>query len=435
MKLPALSRADRLLLSIVLLLAALGALAGWLFLPPEKTGGIVKLPSTFYNAGYGAKATYLALERMEYPTKQLRRPIDETTLEGIGVLFVLTPTVGLMDDEVTALEDWVKAGHCLVVAPGRPFDDLAGAVSTCDGGSCGSRGGIFLDQWFALEKTARKPEAEEKVRVDLAATLSAKDRQADQGDPLIAGIGSLVAGDKRRFNGSSPLAGSMKKMPAKVFWKDKLGTVALRTQCGEGTIVALADTYPLSNLGIGEADNGLLLGNMVREMSARYPGGVAFDEYHLGFPLRDWSSVAIAKLTFAGQWRWAVAQAALVGILAMYAGAVRFGSPRDVVHRQRRQRREFAEAAGRLLDEAKATSLAAETLYGYYRGRLCRLTHLESDTDDGRLSQAVHKRSGREITALLRRATGAAALRPSRQELLETVKEFHRVVETLDHGT
>ena len=67
-----------------------------------------------------------------------------------------------------------------------------------------------------------------------------------------------------------------------------------------------------------------------------------------------------------------MAQAALVGVLALWAGAMRFGSPRDIVRRQRRQQREFAEAAGRLLNEAGATSLAAETLYRYYRDRLCR---------------------------------------------------------------
>ncbi len=313
MSLPALSRADRLLLSIVLLLAVLAGLAAWLLLPPEKTGGIVKLPSTLYNAGYGAKAAYLALDRLEYSTDRLRRPIDERTLEGIGVLFVLKPVVGMTEDEVTTLEEWVKAGHALVVAPGPP-DESDGIATACNGGSCALHGDRSLDQWFDLAPTAGK--ADDRVQVDLRANPPVPGWQPDRSDPLVAGIGPLVAGGGRRFSPTAPLCGSLKEMPAVVFWKDRLGTVGLHVKFGEGTVVALADTYPLSNLGVSEADNGLLLGNVVRAMSDRYPGTVAFDEYHLGFPLRDWSAVAIAKLTFTGQWGWAMGQAALVGVLA-----------------------------------------------------------------------------------------------------------------------
>ena len=144
-------------------------------------------------------------------------------------------------------------------------------------------------------------------------------------------------------------------MAPHAFWKDKAGIVGLRVEFGEGTIVALADPYPLTNLGISDADNGLLLANLARDLSARYPGQIAFDEFHLGFPQHDCSSVAMAKLMLAGPWRWAVAQAVVVAVLALWAGAVRFGSPRDVTLRRRRQHREFAEAAGRLLNEAGAT--------------------------------------------------------------------------------
>ncbi len=209
----------------------------------------------------------------------------------------------------------------------------------------------------------------------------------------------------------------------------------MRVGLGKGTIIALADAYPLTNLGIGEADNGLLLGNMARELSRLSPGKIAFDEYHLGFVQRDWSSVAIAKLILTGPWQWAVVQAIVVGILALYGGAVRFGSPRDVTRKPRRQHREFAEAAGRLFDEAGATSLAAGTLYHYYRDRLCRRLQLEPKADNARLRQAVHDRSGYEIAAILADAESAASRPVSRQELLAITRNFHRAVEALDHGS
>ena len=56
----------------------------------------------------------------------------------------------------------------------------------------------------------------------------------------------------------------------------------------------------------------------IRDLSARYPGRVAFDEFHLGLAEHDVSPVAIVKLLLFGSWRWAAAQAALVGVLALF---------------------------------------------------------------------------------------------------------------------
>jgi hypothetical protein len=292
----------------------------------------------------------------------------------------------------------------------------------------------FFEDWFALDEVAPRREGEEKIRAYAGKGRPESGVEVDSREPICAGIRELVAESDRRF-GKSPLRGPLANAPAKTFWSDNLGIVGLRVELGQGTIVALADPYPLTNVGIGEADNGLLLGNMVRELSRQYPGEVGFDEYHQGFAERDWSAVAMAKLMLSGPWRWAVGQAALVGLLALYAAAVRFGSPQDVVYKPRRQHREFAEAAGRLLNEAGAVSLAAATLLRHYRGRLCRLVHVEPDVDDVRLAQAVRDRSRQEIGELLQQARTAASSPVGRQELLAITQKLHRAVEALDHGT
>jgi hypothetical protein len=292
--------------------------------------------------------------------------------------------------------------------------------------------GSFFEDWFALDEApARDKEA---IRAQSGKDRLDSGQEIDASEPICAGIRRLVVESDRRFR-KSPFRGPLARLPAKTFWSDALGAIGLRVDLGQGTIVALADPYPLTNLGISEADNGLLLGNLVHELSQKYPGEVAFDEYHHGFVERDWSAVAIAKLTFSGPWRWAAGQAALVGLLALLAAAVRFGSPQDVIRRPRRQHREFAEAAGRLLDEAGATSLAAATLVRHYHGRMCRLVHLEPEVDDARLAQAVRDRSGQRIDELLRQAQAAASGRIGRQELFAITQKLHRVVEALDHGT
>jgi hypothetical protein len=420
----------------VLVTVPLVALVTWLLLPPEKTGGPVQKPSTFFNVGYGTKAAYLVLERLEYPVGRLRRPITEHTLDGIGCLFILKPLVGLESFELDELKEWVSQGHALVVVPGRStsehFATEGQAAPEAEEPEFHIRWRDHFEDWFNFEEgAANGPEtpgtAAEADRAGLGTVL-------DAGEPICAGIRRLTAGGPRRF-AKSPVTGFLDKMPVTAFWKDKLGTVGLRVQCGEGTIVALAEAYPLTNLGISDADNGLLLGNIARELSRFSPGEIAFDEYHHGFVQRDWTAVAMTKLMLTGPGRWAAAQALLVAVLGLYAGAVRFGSPRDVTPKPRRQQREFAEAAGRLLDEAGATTMAAETLTRYYRDRLCRALHLEPDSDDARLSRAVRERSGQEIAGVLKLADHAKSRAIGRKELLTIAQQLHRVTETLDHGT
>jgi hypothetical protein len=439
MSLPELSRADRLLWSIVLVTAMLVALVTWLVLPAEKTGGLVRQPSTFFNAGYGVKAAYLVLGRLEYPVTRLRRPLASETLDGIGVLFVLKPLVGLRRFEMDNLETWVKQGHVLVVVPGSCLHDAFGGKERAapakveeEDSEHRRQSGSFFEEWFHVDDGPA--DRAETLRDSPESDRAGSGQTVDAKDAICAGIHELATAGGRRF-AESPLKGPLADMPTQTFWSDNRGPIGLRVAWGDGTIIALADAYPLTNLGIGKADNGLLLGNMARKLSELSPGKIVFDEYHLGFEQRDWSTVAILKLLLTCPWQWAVVQAIIVGMLALYAGAVRFGSPRDVMRKPRRQHREFAEAAGRLFDEAGATALAAGTLYNYYRGKVCRMLQLEPEADNARLSQAVCDRSGHEIAAILDRAETAASSPVSRQELLAITQTFHRAVEALDHGT
>ncbi len=416
MSLPALARVDRILLSILLLGALLAALLHWLLAAPEKTGGLERLPSTFYNVGTGTKAAYEVLDQLKYPVARLRRRISPQSLQGVGVLFILRPTAGLARQEVAALKDWIEEGHALVVVPGAASTLFAPVDES-------PRGGDFFDDWFdyvdvpakSVKKADGLPPAERPAPL----------RRIAADDAFTAGITELavpeLSPDGRRFDPKTPCRGPLQDAAARVFWKDPQGTIGLAAELGDGMVVALADEYPLTNLGLGEGDNGLLLANLAREMSTRYPGQVAFDEFHLGFAASDVSPVAIVRLMLDGPWRWAALQAALVGVLALFARAVRFGSPQDVLRKPRRQHREFAEAAGRLFDEAGATSLAAETLYRYYRERICRALLIDPQIEDRHLCEAVQRRAGAAVAAELQQAQAALQGSVSRQELLPWV--------------
>ncbi len=316
MSLSGLSRADRLLGSIVLVAAALVALVAWLVMPPDKTGDRERQPSTFFNAAYGTKAAYLVLDGLEYPVTRLRRPIGRETLGGIGVLFVLAPAEGLGEHEMDALKDWVRQGHALVVVPG-----WSSAGPGQNRRPLMTRGSAFGD-WFDVVGNSRDRDREPG---DSPAPGQSSPAQPDPGielnagEPICAGIRHLTNDGDARF-APSPLRGPLAGAVPEVFWRDRQGPMGLRVSFGDGVIVALANAYPLSNRGLGQLDNGLLLGNIARELSRFSPGKIAFDEYHLGFPERDYSSVAMVKLMLAGPWRWAVAQAVLVLALALSGG-------------------------------------------------------------------------------------------------------------------
>jgi hypothetical protein len=416
-KLPRLSRTDRLLLGLLLPLALLAALATWWAMPPKKEGSWLGQPSTFFNDAHGTKAAYLALERLGVGVRRLREPIAAETLAGAAALVVLEPIEGLEKSETRALREWIERGHRLLVAPTVRPNPLAPSSG-------------FFDQWF---RTA--PPAQAVVEPDGRITARSG-VELDAGDELFAGIRTLVAGVDSRFPPGAAVIGALARAPVEDLWQDRYGVVALRVRLGDGEIIALSDTYPLSNRGLADADNALLLGNLARELEAGDPGGaIVFDELHQGFPLRDASWVVVARLMLEERWGWAVAQGVLVAALALYGAGVRFGAARDVVRRQRRRHGEFAEAAGRVLDAAGATGLAFETLWAHYRARLCRALHLPDDADDRALAGAAARTAALDLTPLVERAAACRApCRPTRSQLLAMTSEMHRALEVLQHG-
>ena len=253
---------------------------------------------------------------------------------------------------------------------------------------------------------------------------------------MTAGINRLEVGGDQRFDLDSPLRGPLAKSAARAFWKDKQGIIGLRAKFGDGTIVALADTYPLSNLGISDADNGLLLANLARELSDRYPGQIAFDEYHLGFAERDWSSVAIAKLMLAGDWRWAVAQAALVGVLALYAAgrAIRQPARRDAASRAGSTASSPKRPAGCSTRPAPSRWPPRRSFATTATGSAGWCISNRTPTTSGSARRSASARAGRSPPSW-QQAQGAIAGRAGRQKLLAISQQLHRVVEALDHGT
>jgi hypothetical protein len=330
----------------------------------------------------------------------VRKPLTVSSLTGLRTLFVLAPIVPLGQGEEHALLDWVHGGHVLVVVP-SPVERFT----------------KWLDR-ASLDGTSATGGTE----------------SLDPDIPWLSGIEHLSTSPRLRETLSGPAHGPLEHAKTTHFWKDERGTLGLLLSYGNGFVVALADAHPLSNRGLGEADNALLLDGLARIASANdTTGAVGFDEYHLGFDEGDASPVALVKLLMVERFRPGILQALLVFALAVAATAWRFGAPIPRVVSRRRQHGEFAGAAGRLLLESGAASLVRSKLLSHYRAWAIDHTGLRPDIDDAALDAELGRRAGLDVARLLaesRRDQGA-----SPKDVLRTSRVLYGVRKALSHGT
>src|SRR5262245_22480940 len=103
-------KSDLILLGTVVLLGGLALAVLSLFAPTRRTGGEIPQPSTYFNAPYGLKAAFLALDRMHFVPSRVRRPLELSTLEPLDALFILRPIEEFAPFEQAALLEWTRAG-------------------------------------------------------------------------------------------------------------------------------------------------------------------------------------------------------------------------------------------------------------------------------------------------------------------------------------
>lgn len=398
------TRRDLTLLAGVLTIAVVLALLTWLVLPPAEAGGVLKQPSTFFNAPYGTKATYLVLEKLGYKVCRLRRPIDTDTLEGLEALVLLQPIHCLNDYEARVLQAWIREGHNLLVSPPgetpEPSMECAGP-----------------HVWFRYAAAQAPAET----------TLAGTEEEEDDIDEVATDHGI-------RFDAERPLSWPAADLPIEVLQQDTLGILAFEATIGGGRIIALADVYGLTNRGLSEDDHAVRLASLAARLTDEDRSApLAFDEYHAGFPHQPDSWQAVAQLLWDERWARAVTQGLLVAVLALIAAGVRFGRPQRISPVRRRTEGEFTQAAGRFLRAARACDVAAATLADYYRERLCRVLHLSVQTDPAELAEVL-RRNGRSREADLVVKAGDRQGTISEAEFVQMTQRLEALVEALEHG-
>ena len=143
--------------------------------------------------------------------------------------------------------------------------------------------------------------------------------------------------------------------------------VALRLSYPEtGSVTLVADGMLFSNARLRESQAGLVVLPLV---AGRYQR-VVFDEYEHGFGPGGSLLSATLDWSFNTPYGWVFWQLAIVGFIALLAGAIRFGAARRVIERRRRSPLEHVRALAIALSAAKGSHVAVDLMVRGLRRRL-----------------------------------------------------------------
>ena len=147
----------------------------------------------------------------------------------------------------------------------------------------------------------------------------------------------------------------------------RLEAIRLRYK-GGGSVTLVADGGLFSN----RSARYTAAGPEVLSLLSSSGGSVYFDEYHHGFDAGGSLSDAVLAWSRRSPWGWGAWQLAVVGLLALFAAAVRFGPTVPLEGRRRRSPIEHVRALATALAAARGHDVAVRAMVGGLRRRLSR---------------------------------------------------------------
>jgi hypothetical protein len=301
--------------------------------------------STFVTSPDGARALADALTLLHVDVVRLRRRLDSAELrpraiEGGSVLAYLAPAEPLTGFDARQLARRVQGGGDLLLA-GRS----AGVAMTCFG---------WHATWLRDSVAVAVPGAAGASPPWVNAALA----------PLPDSAAADSAGIRRAADCAVAVArtDTLLATPAGQ-------AIALRlATAGGGAVTLVADgglfrNRELRETAAGEFALGLFAG--------RYHQAI-FDEYHQGFGPSGSLLGALLSWSVRSPWGWAGWQLALVALVTLAAGAVRFGPVRRAIERRRRSPLEHVRALANALAAARGHDVAIRMQVQGLRRRLAR---------------------------------------------------------------
>ena len=148
------------------------------------------------------------------------------------------------------------------------------------------------------------------------------------------------------------------------------GPIVLAEEVGEGRIAYVADSSPLQNRLLGEADNAALA------LALAGPGPVTFVESVHGY------GTATGLAALPARFKWGLVLLALSALLLIVARWPRMGPPEPPEEPLFPPRRAYVDALAATLARSRDRSMAIETVRSAARERLARRAALARDADE-----------------------------------------------------
>ncbi|MGH7701604.1 MAG: hypothetical protein ACREMO_00780 [Gemmatimonadales bacterium] len=333
----------------VALLVALGFAAGTLGRRRNPAPVEDRRRSSYLPGPSGVLGLSEALERLGIRVEHFRRrTVALATNEGAdssppGLLAVLDPWPPINGSEAADLADYSRSGDLL----------LAGATADramqCFGFGVESRyrdslrvapPGVPVGAWavWAQAVLARPDEAEtiDSSRAASGIVRDCRQEMEERVDTLLRSSGG------------------------------RLVAVRLHPAAVSTSVLLVADGHLFENRTVRRT----AAGPFWLELLARGHRVVRFDEYHQGFGPSGSLASATLAWSRSSPWGWAVWQLAGVGLLALLAGAIRFGPPRTAIVRRRRSPSEHVRALATALAAARGHDVAIGAIVNGLRRRL-----------------------------------------------------------------
>jgi len=335
------------------LLLGLGALGGLIVLSAllGRSQGVPTYdwrPSSLSSAPLGARGLAESLERLGVGVTRYRKGLWQLvpdTVGGSSAFVLLDPSVPLSSTDAVALQGWSgtpQGGDLVLAGPG------ASGVMNCFGYAvdAGSRDSVLV--------RPVPDDAEPWPRV--GAVLAARSE-------AVVVDSSRVADASRTSCVVPPIA--------------RVDTLVVAVT---GRVVALRLTRAdVDHQVLLVSDANLFRNRTMRETAAgpfvlglfagRYHR-VIFEETHHGFGAGGSLTDATFRWSLQSPWGWAAWQVALVGLVALLAGAFRFGPIRAAIPRQRRSPLEHVKALATALAAARGHDVAIGSIINGLRRRL-----------------------------------------------------------------
>ena len=313
----------------------------------------------------GTVVAYTLFERLGCTVERSHRPLLDDSLDGAGVLVVISPRVSVNGAEVSTLDDWVRRGGVLLCTA----DVGLQLVSTHEGAQ------RYVPMALPAQGTARVPR--EKADLPLARDVT---------NVSFAGPLCLVTSN----DASEPLS------DAEGLFSDSMGLRIAGVPLGKGRVVLLSDSSFMANGRIGEGDNAVLAANLVAySLSLAHGERVVFDEYHQGYGTYETGMSAMGAMLFHTRPGWAVLSLSAGGLLYLIYRGRRFGARRGVERSRRRSKMEYVNAVGATYRAAGAHGLALGIILRWFRGRAAEMVGLPASAPFADVAARLAQRTGR----------------------------------------